>query len=205
MNTSTSSQKQVRFSNKSTMCLFDKLSLSQEQESILWYSEEETDLMKARHSYQVQDVRSQLEAHRALIIINEGGVTFSVAAILGLEKYLSPELTAAYKDRRVALQRAVLGEHRRHRVMRIPRSAARLAVISAKHSLWARERARAAALFLEQDVLRDLEESNLQATVPRRSSMTHFEDDDAQEEVSKWPSHQRRWSVASTNYVQNHL
>ena len=160
------------------MCLFDKPSLSQEQESILWYSEEEIDLMKARHSYQVQDVRSQLEAHRALL--NEGGVTLSAAAILGLEKYLSPELTAAYKDRRVALQRAVLAEHRRHRVMRIPRSAARLAVISAKHSQWARERARAAALFLEQDVLRDLEESNLQATVvPRRSSMTHFEDDDA--------------------------
>ena len=203
MNTSTSSQKQVRFSSKSIMRLFDKPSLSQEQESILWYSEEEIDLMKARHSYRVQDVRSQLEAHRALI--NEGGVTFSVAAILGLEKYLSPELTAAYKDRRVALQRAVLGEHRRHRLMRAPYSTVRLAGISAKHSQWARDRARAAALFLEQDVLRDLEESNLQATVPRRSSMTHFEDDDAQEEVSKWPSHQRRWSVASTNYVQNHL
>ena len=197
MNTSIRSKKQVRFSSKSIMCLFDKPSLSQEQESILWYSEDETDLMKARHSYQVQDVRSQLEAHRALL--NEGGVTLiSAAAILGLEKYLSPELTAAYKDRRVALQRAVLAEHRRHRVMRIPRSAARLAVISAKHSQWARERARAAALFLEQDVKRDLEESNFQATVPRRCSMTHFnEADDSTEEASKWPSLLRRWSVAS--------
>eukprot|EP00986_Skeletonema_menzelii_P004190 scaffold1415_cov152-Skeletonema_menzelii.AAC.2 len=197
MNTSTSSKKQVRFSRRSTMCVFNEPSLSQEQESNLWYSTEEIDLLKACHSHQVHEVRSQLEVHNALL--NEEGFTISAAAILGLEKYLSPELTAEYKDRRLALHRAVLAEHRRHRVMRVPQSTARLAMTSAKHSQWARERARAAALFLEQDLMRDLKKMNPQAMVPRRCSMAHFNEADANEEVRKWPSYQRRWSVASSN------
>ena len=176
------------------MCLFDKPSLSQEQESILWYSEEEIDLMKARHSYQVQDVRSQLEAHRALL--NEGGVTLSAAAILGLEKYLTPELTEEYKVRREALQRAVLEEHRRQccvmmRSSSVPQSTVRLAMISAKHSEWARERARAAALFLEQEVLQDLKEMNLLRATPLRCSMSRLNKVDAVKK-GKGHSYQRR-------------
>ena len=149
------SKQQVCISNRSTICVFTKLSLTKEQESNLWYSTQETDRFKARQAHRVQEVRSQLEEQSTLL--NEGGVTINAAAILGLEKYLTPELTAAYNDRRLALQRAVLEEHRRHRAMRVPHSIAiaRLAMISAKHSQWARERARAAALFLEQDVMRE--------------------------------------------------
>ena len=74
-------------------------------------------------------------------------------------------------------------------------------MISVKHSQWARERARAAALFLEQDVMRDMKEMNLQETVPRPSccSMSRLNEADVVEEVHKWPSCQRRWSVASSS------
>ena len=194
--TTTSNINRVRFSNRSTMCVFDVPSLTKEQESNLWYSTEETDRLKARNSHRVQDVR--VEAHSALL--NEEGITISAAAILGLEKYLTPELTAEYKERRFALKRAVLAEHRRHRVMRVPQSTARLAMISAKHSRWARERARAAALFLEQDVLQDFKEMNLlQETLPRlRScSMTQFNETDATEEGRKGRPYQCRRSDAS--------
>ena len=189
------------------MCVFDVPSLTKEQESNLWYSTEETDRLKARHSHRVQEVRLQLEAHSALL--NEEGITISAAAILGLEKYLTPELTAEYKERRLALKRAVLAEHRRHRVMRVPQSTARLAMISAKHSRWARERARAAALFLEQDVLQDFKEMNLlQETLTRlRScSMTHFNETDAAEEGRKGrPYHSRRSDASCPSSIRSKI
>eukprot|EP00986_Skeletonema_menzelii_P009881 scaffold4619_cov146-Skeletonema_menzelii.AAC.6 len=87
---------QVRFSNKSTVCVFNEPSLTKEQESNLWYSTEETDGLKAWHARRVQYVRSQLEDQSDLL--NEGGVTINAAAILGLEKYLTPELTDEYKQ-----------------------------------------------------------------------------------------------------------
>ena len=131
------------------MAIVDNLSLSREQTTNLWYSEGETDLFKAWFSHRVREVRSQLADH--CVIIDEEGVTINAAAILGLEKHLKPQLTAEYRDRRLALRRAVLAEQRWHHASQIPHSA-RLAMVSAQHSQWARERARAAALFLEQDV-----------------------------------------------------
>mmetsp|Transcript_18668 Transcript_18668/g.30575 ORF Transcript_18668/g.30575 Transcript_18668/m.30575 type:complete len:201 (-) Transcript_18668:166-768(-) len=185
----TRSNKQVRFSNRSLMAVVENLSLSPHS-SDLWYSQEETDLFKAWLSHRVSEVRSQLGDHIALL--DEESVTINAAAILGLEKYLSPELTVEYKDRRLALQRAVLEEHRWHRALRIPH-AERLAMVSTKHSQWARERARAAALFLEQDVMQDFREMNLQAMVPRRSSMPLHEADTT-EEKNKANPFLRRWS-----------
>ena len=134
------------------MAIVDNLSLSlskgKEQKTKLWYSEEETDLLLLRACLlrRIREVRSQLTDHRA--VIDNEGVTINInaAAILGLEKYLSPELTAEYRERRLALERAVLAEHRWHLAWQIPHSA-RLAMVSAQNSLWARERARAAALF----------------------------------------------------------
>ena len=161
----TSSNKQLRFSNKSLVAVVEKLSLSQEQASKLWYSREETDLFKVCFSRRVREVRSQLGDHNALL--DRELATINAAAILGLEKHLSAELSKEYKVRRLALQKAVLEDHRRHRALRIPH-AERLAKISAIHSQWARERARAAALLLEQDVIQDLKEMNLQATASRR-------------------------------------
>ena len=110
-------------------------------------------------------VRSQLKGFST--VRDEEDVIINAAAILGLEKYLSSELRAEYKDRRYALERAVLEEHRLHRAMHIPHDESRLAKVSARHSQWARERAREVALFLEQDVMEDLKEMNLlQVTAP---------------------------------------
>ncbi len=156
------------------MIIVDDLSLSNEQKTNLWYSEEENDLFKACLHQHIREVRSQLTDHRAFI--DEQGNTINAAAILGLERYLSPELTAEYRGRRLALERAVLEEHRWHRASQIPHSA-RLALVSAQNSLWARERARAAALYLEQDVMQDVQEMNLQ-TNPHRSSMSHLNEAD---------------------------
>ena len=112
MTVTTRSNKQVRFSNRSIVTVVDRLSLCQEQRSKLWYSTEETDLFKVWLSLRVREVRSQLgDDHGALL--DEELVTINAAAILGLEKYLSPEITKEYKIRRLALQKAVLEEHRK--------------------------------------------------------------------------------------------
>ncbi len=145
------------------MTIVDNLSLSNEQKTKLWFSEEENDLFKACLHHRIREVRLQLTDHRAFI---DEGDNIDAAAILGLERYLSPELTAEYRGRRLALARAVLVEHRLYRALQIPHSA-RLALVSAQNSLWARERARAHALFLEQDVMQDVQEMDLQTT-PRR-------------------------------------
>jgi hypothetical protein len=138
--------------------------LLRDDASNLWYTQEETDLFKAWLSHQVHKVRSHLEESSALL--DEELITVDAAAILGLEKYLSCELTAEYKNRRLLLQRAVLEEHRWQSAVQIPHPA-RLALISAKHSRWARERARAAALFLDQDVMQDLEVEEFSCQPPR--------------------------------------
>jgi hypothetical protein len=201
--TNVNTKKHVRFSNSNrsltALVVVDNLSLGPEA-SKLWYSQEEQDLFKAWFSHQAHKVRSQIEEHSALL--DEELVTIDAAAILGLEKCLSSELTAEYKNRRSALQRAVLEEHRWQRAVQIPHSA-RLAMISAQNSLWARERARAAALFLEQDVIQDIEEMKLQTMAPRRCSMPHLnkEADTTEKKNSTYkrrPAYQRRWSTCAT-------
>ena len=178
------------------MRLVKNLSLSREQASQLWYSEDEIDEFKARFFGRVRDVRSQLQQNSALL--DGGGVTINVAEILGLEKHLSSELTGEYKNRRDALQRAVLAEHRQLSAMLIPlpHATARLATVSAQHSRWARERARAAAVFLEQDVMQEMKEMNLQVQMPRRCSAPHLNEAVAAEKVGHLPCQRRRGSVS---------
>ena len=155
----------------------------------------------SRHGFlTVHNVRSHLEENSALL--DEELITVDAAAILGLEKYLSCELTAEYKNRRLLLQRAVLEEHRWQCAVQIPHPA-RLALISAKHSRWARERARAAALFLDQDVMQDLDETMLrQPPRPTRcrstSELHDMKSRDFQEHSYKTQSYQRGWSSAAT-------
>ena len=150
-------ERQVRFSDKSYMYVFNNFPQIEEA-SKLWYSQEEIDCFNERFLGRVREVRTQLGHHRGLT--DEGCISLKInaAAILGFEKHLSPDLTEEYRDRRDALQRAVLAEHRQRRAMRISRSTARLATVSAQHSRWARERARAVALFLEKDMMQDLKE-----------------------------------------------
>ena len=175
------------------MCLVNNLSLSEEA-SYLWYSQEELDHIEGRFSRRAREVRSQLQQYSDLIDEGEGGVNINAAAILGFEKHLSSELTAEYKKRRDALHKAVLAAHRQQCAMPIPHSAAtaRLATVSAQHSRWARERARAAAVLLEQDVLEDMKDMNLQVKTqtPRRVSM----EAGAAEEGHLHPC-QRRWEA----------
>ena len=204
MTATTGSNKQVRFSNRSIVTVVDRLSLCQEQRSKLWYSTEETDLFKVWLSLRVREVHSQLGVdHGALL--DEELVTINAAAILGLEKYLSPEITKEYKIRRLALQKAVLEEHRIHRSLDVP-YVSRLAKISALHSQWARQRARAAALFLEQDVIQDLKEMNLkaaqQAMAPHRCCSVPRHNDSEADAIATTEDHKERpyqrgvWSSA---------
>lgn len=74
----------------------------------------------------------------------------SASYVLGLEKLLTAELTEEYKARREALNLAIIGEYRdQERRGRVCPD--RLARVSTEHSEWARDKARAAALFLQQD------------------------------------------------------
>ena len=194
--TTSSSKKQVRFSNRTTVIVVRRLSLNRELAHKLWYSQEETNLFHVRQSHRVRAVRSQLKSLNSAL--DEEGVIINAAAILGLEKYLSPELTEEYKQRRSALEKAVLEEHRIHRALNIQHDAARLAVVSEKYSQWARERARTAALFLEQDVLQDFREMNLPQVVkaPRRCSLEGNNSTET-EEVRKERPFLRRWSIGT--------
>lgn len=75
----------------------------------------------------------------------------SAGYVLGIEKFLTRRLTEEYKARRDRLVREVLGNFRRQeRLGRV--SVSRLARVSAENSEWARERARVAALLLQQDL-----------------------------------------------------
>ncbi len=202
--TKSMNKKQVRFSDRSLLSLVDNLNLNKEQASKLWYTQDETDLFKAWLSVRVRQIHSELRSHGELL--DDDLVDINAAAILGLEKYLTPELIVEYKERRVALKRAVLTEHRCQRMNRrisldsdADTDSVRLALVSARHSQWARERARAAALFLENDVKEDIEEMNLQATAPRQISA---EADAAGGNLSN--NYKRMWSSA-WNSVRNNI
>lgn len=136
--------KRVRFCDKSTLIIVKDLSIGHEA-SNLWYSPEDIDLFKEYLSYSVDIVHSCMKEQ-----------SIAHLDILGLEKYLSPELTEEFTNRRNDLKQSVLEEHRWQRATNIPHIT-RLAILSARKSRWAREKARAAALFLEEEVMKDLE------------------------------------------------
>ena len=164
--------------------------------SKLWYSSEEIDLFKESFSKDVHMFHLQIGDQKAAS--GKELTTIDAATILGLEKYLSPEIATEYKNRRIALRRVVLEEHRWHRALQIPHSA-RLTTLSAQKSRWAREKARAAALFLEQDVLQDFQEMNLcTKTAPRRRSMSDLKEANITEKENEGHTFQRR---GSTGYV----
>ncbi len=108
----------------------------------------ELDLFKANMTSYVQIVRFHI-AQRSVP---------TASSILGMEKFLTLRLTEEYKIRRGKLTMAVLNEARRQRKLAARggphsvESADRLAKVAAENSKRARERARAAALFLEQDL-----------------------------------------------------
>ena len=143
----------------------------------------------SRHGFLLKFITSARIWRRRTVL---SSMKNSPLSTLGLEKYLSTELTVEYKNRRLLLKRAVLEEHRWQRSVQIPHPE-RLASISAKNSRWARERARAAALFLEHDVMQDVEEVLRQPPRPRCGSNPHHDmmSSRDEEQTCKKQSYQR--------------
>ena len=151
-------RRSVTFSETSQQILVRDLSNISEKDT-LWYSAEDLIASKANLLYCKEKVRESISKRQ----------TPSASSILGVEKYLTEQLTLEYMNRRHMLRKRVLDEARwqemiirsqqqRHdndkTIERLAYDDQRidtLARVSLEHSRWAYERARAAALFLQQD------------------------------------------------------
>ena len=136
----------VTFSETSEMVLVTDLSQNVELKRNLWYISHELESFES-------NIRSYIE--QARLHISKGQAP-TASAILGLEKFLTLELTSEYKLHRAELSKHVLEEDAWHRsadCARVPQHmmVERLAHISAEKSQWARTRAYAVAMFLEKD------------------------------------------------------
>lgn len=139
-NTKQQRRSSVTFSETSQLILVRNLSSDAPDKYDLWCTPDELE------AYKRDVVRLSISKR----------FTPSASDILGLEKFLTPQLTQEYANRRYIQTKRVLEEARMQDAQGkgLPRSnqdIKRLARISAVHSKWARERARAAGLFLAQD------------------------------------------------------
>ena len=150
-------RRSVTFSETSQMILIPDLSnLSSDCRDRLWCSPDELYASKANLLFCKRAVQRSISKRE----------TPSASSILGIEKFLTVQLTIEYVNRRDKLRKSVLDEaqwqEKRRRLYRRSSSSHAadliddddvdtLAQISSDHSRWARERARAAALFLQQD------------------------------------------------------
>ena len=135
----------VRFSETSEMMLVTNLSNGPNKRNI-WFTQDELDVFKANRTTYIAMVRFHISKQH----------TLTASSILGLEKFLTAQLTGEYEFQRRTLAKAVLNETQRQRILAardVPRDelADQLALVAAENSRWTRERARLAALFLEQD------------------------------------------------------
>ena len=126
--------RQVTFSETSEMILVTNLAEGPDKHKI-WFTRDELNLFKSNMSNYMRIVRLHISKRQAP----------SASNILGLEKFLTVQLTEEYKFRRGKLAKEIISE------ALLTNDIDRLARVSAENSKWARERARAAALFLEQD------------------------------------------------------
>ena len=138
-------RQRVRFSETNEIMLVTNLSNGPNKRNI-WFTQDELDVFKANMSNYIAMVRFHISKQH----------TLTASSILGLEKFLTAQLRGEYKFRRRTLAKAVLNETQRQRVLAargVPQDelADQLAWIAAENSRWTRERARLAALFLEQD------------------------------------------------------
>ena len=136
----------VTFSETSQLILVRNLSSNAPDKYDLWYTPYELETYKRDMALYTRIVRLSISKR----------FTPSASDILGLEKFLTPQLTQEYANRRYIHIKRVLEEARMQDAhgKGVPRSnqdIKRLARMSAAYSKWARERARAAALFLAQD------------------------------------------------------
>lgn len=134
--------RRVRFAEACQLYSVSKLTNKHE----IWFARDETDLFKAEATRSTRTVQLQISQDQEPTASN----------ILGLEKHLTIQLTAEYMVRRERLASRVLNEALRQRLYGV-KDMDRMRRTSAQCSEWARERARASALFLEQDVEGELE------------------------------------------------
>lgn len=155
--------KQVRFSKTSSFILVRDRSIGIEDK--LWYSSEEVDYFKAEANFIVRDVRRKLSR----LCLHSGGTDDISSLLDSLEGYSCDELFGLTNRisleclaRRQLLMTKVMEEHLWQRLRsRVGGGASycdaemerqRLASISEEHSRWARQRARNAALLLQNEV-----------------------------------------------------
>ncbi len=126
--------KSVTFSPTSEMAIVTSLTLGPERMD-LWYTQDEMNAFKAQRSDDVKRIRSRISRR----------CNPKAEDVLGMEKFLTVQLARDYAHRRKVLAQEVLAEARC-----IDVNVERLARTSAARSRWARQRARAAASFLEE-------------------------------------------------------
>lgn len=146
----------VTFSDTSQMAIVSDLSTIVDRDE-LWYTSEDLHASKTNQLFCKQMVKES--------ILSSNKQT-SASDILGVEKFLTDQLTVEYVNRRYKLRKSVLDEARLQEVRRRIRrrnsphadhdyiddmDTLTLAKISSEQSKWAYERARAAALFLQHD------------------------------------------------------
>jgi hypothetical protein len=135
--------RRVAFTKTSQMVFVTNLSVGPHKLN-LWFTQEEMDLFKSNVAVDINTIRSSISKNRIP----------SADHIVGLEKFLAPDLTAEYMTRREKLKQEILNEGQWQQRMGCTddaENAERLRRISAENSKWARERAQAAAKFLEKD------------------------------------------------------
>lgn len=172
-------QRRVRFSELSSMFFIQRLSdCYPTAKSELWFSPDEVDQFKANLPCHIRLVRYHVAKEYEL----------SASDILGLEKFLTLRLTEEYKIRRSEVTNEVLKECRRQRRRSSMSSSGTSATtsqddavkivarVSARNSQWARERARASALFLEQEQEDERRREEGRADERRRSSDGQLDD-----------------------------
>ncbi|KAL7546590.1 hypothetical protein ACHAWF_009921 [Thalassiosira exigua] len=128
----------VRFSETSRLIVVPNLSATPAKPD-LWFTQEEMDEFKSSTKRRALVVRHHIARGRIP----------SANHVLGFEKFLTPELEEEYRVRRRQAAASILTE--------APAALEeddlhRLARASAARTRWARRQARAAGLFLEQDV-----------------------------------------------------
>ena len=145
----------VTFNDTSQMAIVSDLSTIVDRDE-LWYTSEDLHASKTNQLFCKQMVKESISSKQQVL----------AADILGVEKFLTDQLTVEYVNRRYKLRKSVLDEARwqeeRRRIRRRTTPHAdhdynyiddmdTLARISSEQSQWAYERARAAALFLQHD------------------------------------------------------
>lgn len=138
-----STSRQVTFSTTSQMVVVTNLSVGPYKHN-LWYTKEEKEVFMLDAAVQINEVRLCISKNHSP----------SSSSIVGIEKYLTSEVTEEYIARRDKLKKKILNEAQWQQNMgctNYAESTERLRRISAENSEWARERAAEAARFLDKD------------------------------------------------------